>query len=145
MPNIIVSKFWMIAIKKIISETALSIPEGSSVRSGLELLEKKIFMVIHTAEACQSKPSQQAATYSRTGALLLHLEWLNREIVDAREKVYLRQANKSHIKRLWPAFTEEETEAALNLFYNGDQCARERTIIIENVSNNKQLTDSHVC
>jgi hypothetical protein len=145
MPNIIVSKFWMIAIKKIISETALSIPEGSSVRNGLELLEKKIFMVIHTAEVCQPEPSQQATTYSRVAVLLLHLEWLNREIVDAREKVYLRQANKSHIKRLWPTFTEEEAEAALNLFYNGDQCVRERTVVVENVSNNKQLTHSHVC
>jgi hypothetical protein len=109
----------MSAIKEVIGEVASTIPDGSIARRRLELLEKKIFMITLTAEACQSEPPQQATTYNRTEALLLHLEWLNREIVDAREKVYLRQANKSHIKRLWPTFTEEETEAALNLFYGG--------------------------
>jgi len=135
----------MSAIKEAVGEIASTIPDGSVARKRLELLEKKISMITHTAEVCQSEIPQQATTYSRVGALVLHLEWLNREIAGAREKVYLRQANKSHIKRLWPTFTEEESEAALNLFYDGDQCARERTTIIENVPDNKQLTHSHVC
>jgi hypothetical protein len=59
-------------------------------------------------------------------ALLNNLGWLNQDIENAREKEYLREANKSHIKRVWPSFTEEEIESTLDVFYrkggeNGNQ------------------------